>query len=239
MSIQVELPPHFIEFDHALPMGRWQSGCTGAMGDIDLWWQVRDSVSDLVTEPVVISPAIKEGEPVPDAMLHNEVLIVSQRLREAIEPWLKDYEFFPAKVELWDHLTYTPYGGGRQIDGFWWLNSWRRLDIVDWDKTEAWRRGPIHPDSNYGHSPLKASAWQRLILRQPISPEEHFFGLAFFEGEHRYLSPQLHAHLVEQKFRIRFQPKLFVWGSMPDGGPEAFEQLLNPHIPKPFFTYKD
>ncbi len=233
MSGQVELPPYFIEFDHALPMGRWASGCTGAMGDIDLLWQVRDSVRELIAAPVIISPAIKEGEPIPDAMLHNEVLIVSDRLREAIEPWLKDYEFFPAKVELWDDLTYTPHGGGRQIEGFWWLNSWRRLDIVDWEKTEASRYGPFHRDSNYRHSPLKATAWQRLALAGSISEGEHFFGLAGFRGEHRYLSAQLHAHLAEQPFRIRFQPKLLVWGSMPDGGPEAFEEALNPHMPRP------
>ena len=232
MSVSSVLPPHFIEFDHALGLDRRLSNCRGASGAVDLFWQVRDSVRELVTAPVVILPPIKEGEPIPDALLHNEVLIVSDRLREAIEPWLKDYEFLPARVELWDEQTSTPCGGGNQVDGFWWLNSWRRLDIVDWDNTEAWRRGPIREDSNYRHSPLKASLWQRLVLRHPVPPDEHFFGLAFFEGEHRYLSPALHAHLVSQNLRIRFRHKLFQKGSMKEGDSTAFEQLLN-QVPRP------
>ena len=228
------LPTHFIEFDHALALDRVLSTCSGAAGGDELLWQVRDSVSDLITGPVIISPAIKEGEPIPDALLHNhQVIIVSQRLRETIEPWLKDYEFLPAQIELWNDLTHDPHGGGNLVSGYWWLNSWRRLDVVDWDKTEASRFGQLRKRFSYPRTPVKATAFQKLILRSTIPSGEHFFGLFGVEGEHRYLSPQLHAHLVSQNLRIRFRYKLFQRGSMREGDPEAFEQYLNPHMPRP------
>lgn len=228
MSNLAALPAHFIQIANFLPLARRTSATRGVRGDIELLWQVRNSVRDLVTETARLLPFIAAHEPLPDVLFHNQLMFVSQRFREAVEPWLRDFEFIPAELELWNGDPETDLGGGPIVDGYWWLNSWRRLDVVDWRNTEAWLFDPFREGFSYPHTPVKATAFQDLALAQQIPTDEHFFGLLGVEGEHRYLSPALHAHLLNQNLRIKFEPKLWRYGSLRAGDGESFAQLLNP-----------
>ena len=224
----LKLPPYFITFDHALPLGRRASSLR-ALGSTDLMWQVRESVADLNPDVVRLMRAIKVGEPIPDVLLHNDVLIVSTKLREAIENWLQDYEFLPAKLELWDEAASgSDLTGGPVIEGYWWLNCWRRLDIVDWHQTEASYFGEFRPGFSYPHTPVRASAFQRLALKHPVPEGEHFYGLLGIEGEQRYLSASLHKHLLACGLLLKFRPVFFERGVLPAGARDAAYNLLNP-----------
>jgi hypothetical protein len=62
-------------------------------------------------------------EELPEVLEHNHMLVVSQSVREAIEPWLKDYEFIPVEVERSVTDAVDSIGGGEVAAGYWWLNS--------------------------------------------------------------------------------------------------------------------
>lgn len=209
MTEQSLEPPYFIEFADKTP-SRFMSVLRGVAGaPEDLLWQVRDSVSDIVPGPVWLCPQNTSVATLPDVLKANEVLIVSQKARGAIEPWLKDYEFIPTKLELFLPREGCDFGGGPVVEGYWWLNCWRRLDIVDWNKTDAPRYGPKNPKSKYVNSPLVAPTWRRLALKSSVGSDEHFFGLAGVEGERRYLSDALHAHLRGAGLRVAYEPRFF------------------------------
>lgn len=175
---------------------------------------LESSVGDQLSPPLLYQKLYRTKESLPDLLCvsMHETLIVSQRLRDAIEPWLKDCEFIPVHVELSlaDEDYEAPVGGGPIVENYWWLNSWRRLDIVDWDNSEIQSFPAPTPGSTYDGSPVRYHVWRRLSLHKPPPPDEHFFGFAKIVGNERYLSPALYEHLRAQRFNVKFEPKMLV-----------------------------
>ncbi|MBT9445606.1 MAG: hypothetical protein IV086_07915 [Hyphomonadaceae bacterium] len=200
------LPEHLIQLaSPSLHLGNLL-GTHGAPDD--LLWQVRDSVSDIVDSKLRFVCSFNRNEKLPDVLAANDALLVSSRLREAIEPWLKDYEFLPTDIELSDDPTGEILGGGQIVEGYAWLNSWRRLDIVDWEKWTG-GRGIRTEAPPYNASPLRGGQWDKLVLREPIPIDEHFFGLAGVEHERRYVSKELYKHLRKLNLDVQFRARVF------------------------------
>lgn len=198
---------YFIKFVESGPQSSVLNGSGGAA--TDLLWQVRDSVRDCVQEPMLFRVRYRTMEELSDAMFHNDQLIVSDALRREIEPWLKDYEFFKVRVELNESGKLGHIGGGGFVEGYWWLNSWRRLDLVDWERSDMSLYPLPLPSKTYAHSPLRAIKWNTLVLRRDPPKDEHFFGIAHVEGEQRYLSEALWHHLSGAGLRTTFGARMF------------------------------
>lgn len=201
------LPEYLIQF--ASPSMRLGNllGTRGA--DDDLLWQVRDSVADIVESRLRYACAFHREDQLPDVLEANDCLLVSPRVREAIEPWLKDYEFIPVDIELTKDPAREELGGGEIVEGYAWLNSWRRLEIVDWAN---WTGGIALKSKNnpkYADSPLRGGQWDKLVLKKPIPDNEHFFGLAGVFHERRYLSDELYDHLRKFNFDILYRARVF------------------------------
>jgi hypothetical protein len=198
---------YFIKFVEAGPQMSALSGSGGAA--TELLWHVRDSVRNLVHEPMLFRVRYRTKEELSDAMFHNDQLIVSDALRTVIEPWLKDFEFFRVRVELNASGELGQEGGGGFVEGYWWLNSWRRLDLVDWERSDMSLYPLPLPSETYAHSPVRAIKWNSLVLRCELPDDEHFFGIAHIEGEQRYLSDALWRHLSSAGLRITFGARMF------------------------------
>ncbi|MBL8544376.1 MAG: hypothetical protein JNJ63_11275 [Hyphomonadaceae bacterium] len=189
-------------------------------------WQVRDSVADMVQTPIHYISTYTPSDVLPDVFRHNEVLVVSSRMRDAIEPWLKDFEFLPVEIHLSaSRKRAKDWGKGPVLGDYWWLNSWCRLDLVDWEKSDMIASLPRKEGSpNFG-SPVRAINWKRLVLKNGMPKDEHFFGLAYVAGERRYLSDELRRHLLSQDLRIFFRPRMA--GLLPWRSPYEIERELN------------
>lgn len=198
---------YFIKFVESGPQYSALTGCGGAA--TDLHWQVRNSARDCVREPLLFRVRYQTPDELLDAMFHNDQLIVSTALRKAIEPWLKDFEFFPVRVELNKSGRFGEEGGGGFVEDYWWLNSWRRLDLVDWERSDMSLYPLPHTTKTYAHSPLRAIKWRTLVLKHEPPEDEHFFGVAQVEGEQRYLSEALWHHLLACGLKVEFGPKMF------------------------------
>lgn len=201
---------YFIKLAEPGPQSSQLLGDGGAA--TDLLWQVRDSVRDLVTEPILFRPRYQTPDELPDVVFHNEQMIISHAMRTAMEPFLKDHEFFSVRVELNANGELGHVGGGEIIDGYWWLNCWRRLDLVDWERSSMNLYSLPHPPSWYKNSPLRATKWNSLVLRTRIPADEHFFGIAYVEGEHRYLSEAFWRCLSAMRLKIKFAVRMFAPG---------------------------
>jgi hypothetical protein len=123
---------------------------------------------------------------------------------------IRDFEFFRLVVELGSRPDDpVSIGGGELVEGYWWLNSWRRLDVVDWEASDMALFST--PRSQYFRvgSPLRATKWRRLVLKAPMPADEHLFGVAFVYGERRYISPELHQRLLKHEVRTHFRARFF------------------------------
>lgn len=177
----------------------------------DTWldWQLADSVRDRVNAPLDYASSYVGRDALPDVLQHNQVMVVSSRLREAIEPWLKDYEFIPVNVRLSLSLERDEdFGAGEVIQNYWWLNSWRRLDIVDWYRSKMIASVTPGPESRYSRTPIRAINWKQLFLKDGMPEGEHFFGLARVQSEWRFLSAELYEHLRRSRMKLRFNARM-------------------------------
>jgi hypothetical protein len=170
--------------------------------DIDIKHQMRRSASSSVQSPLRYKSNYAR-ESLPDLLLHNGMYIVSTRLRDVMEPLLADYELVPTVVEpSQDETDPSEVGGAGLVEGYWWLNCWRNLDIVDWDKTIS--LGSPAKSGRFAASPLRISSWQRLALREPIPADAHFFGFVGVYGAKRFISPQLYAAIFRAQVKLTF-----------------------------------
>jgi hypothetical protein len=197
-------PDYFITLREPRGNSRPAAFKTGGV-DADLRWHIRQSVSDAVAPPVRYRSNYPSEEELPEVLEHNHMLVVSQSVREAIEPWLKDYEFIPVEVERSLTDAVDSVGGGEVVAGYWWLNSWRLLDLIDWDQSSLVAAvTPNDPADKYSNAPLKVNHWERLHIKPGLLGGEHFYGVKYVRGARRYISPELHQHLLKQKFRLSF-----------------------------------
>lgn len=178
-------------------------GLNGAETYLDA--HLRDSVRDLVTVPLTMVSGYTDADPLPDIFRHNDMLIVSDRMRVAIEPWLKDFEFISAAVHLSASRADEDWGKGPVQGGYSWLNSWRRIDAVDWEKSNMIAALPAEEGAPNSGSSVRAIAWERLTLRTDELDGEHFYGLAHVAGERRFISDELRRHLLAFEVRVFFQ----------------------------------
>ena len=196
------IAPEFLVFVTERATGAKFASIEG-LGDIDvsIEYQMCSAASSSVQSPLVYRSNYAR-ESLPDVLLHNGMYIVSTRLREVMEPLLADYEFVPTVVELsQDEIDPSEVGGGALVEGYWCLNCWRNLDIVDWDRTISLGS----PKSGrFAGSPIRISNWQRLVLRAPIPADAHFFGFVGVCGANRFVSPQLYEAISRARLKLSF-----------------------------------
>lgn len=179
-------------------------GVNGA--DSDLRWHLTQRVTGIVSAPLHYRTNYLKEEYLQDLLQHNNMLVVSPRMREVIEPWLKDYEFIPVNLELNGTNDLSNSGGGTIVHGWWWLNSWRRLDLVDFERSRVEWHSLERVSERYKKAPPRATVFD-LVLHEPAPADEHFFGLTSVAGDEHYISEALHEEIVRQNLKVWFRPK--------------------------------
>ncbi len=186
---------------HALVVG-------ASTADSDMKWQMGGSADAKLAAPLRYLSNYIESETLPDLLENDGLLFVSERLRTALVPWLPaESEFVPAEVEYSNNKQTDELGGARRVGGYWWLNSWRLVDAIDWDASQLVWRDRSGDQGRHASSPVRAIGWKQLVLMPDAIEAEHFFGLAGIYGARRFLSPKLHAHLLDFGFRLHFKPE--------------------------------
>jgi len=147
-----------------------------------------------------------EQYPLPDLFNHNAALIVSPRFMEVATPFLRDFEVLPIRFES------TPEGedpivkgGGETIEGYGWLRTWRRLDVIDRPRSEFCPMLTPERDSPYRDAPVTIHDWSNLSL-SPIPVGEHLFGLAGLLGGRRFFSLELYRAIHQAGLLVHFRP---------------------------------
>ncbi|KQZ06150.1 hypothetical protein ASD21_00460 [Caulobacter sp. Root1455] len=149
-----------------------------------------------------------EGEqrPLPDLFNHNAALIVSPRFMEIATPFLRDFEVLPIRFESTPAgEDPTVKGGGETIDGYGWLRTWRRLDLIDRSRSEFRPMPPPEADSPYRDAPVSIYDWSNLVL-SPVPVDEHLFGLTGLLGGRRFFSLELYRAIHQAGLRVHFRP---------------------------------
>ncbi|MGR4864815.1 imm11 family protein [Caulobacter sp. LARHSG274] len=169
-------------------------------------WDVRagvvDSVKDVVPSLItgVVSVSVDD---LPDYFLQEGLVFVSDRFREVCEPFIKNAEFLPAAFRT-STAGADSLGGGVEVNNYYWLNTWNRIDLVDLDRStfapNNLRPGP-RPDR-----PARISSWKQLVLKPVVGVDDHLFGIMQIAGEERYCSIELRDAVVSGGLRVQFEP---------------------------------
>jgi hypothetical protein len=179
-----------------------------------LWaepYEMHDALAGIIHLP--LEAWLRHGEdddgerfPLPDLFRHNEALIVSPRFMEVARPFLRDFEVLPFRFEsTMPNEDIMVIGGGETIDGYGWLRTWRRLDVIDRSRSEFRPMLQLMPDSPYYGSPVSIHDWSNLVLF-PIPANEHFFGLAGLSGGYRFFSLEFYRAINQAGLEVRFKP---------------------------------
>ena len=171
-------------------------------------WDVRagraDSVKEMVPSPItgVISATASDLH---DYFLQEGLVFVSARFREICGPLIKDAEFLPAifKTSIQGSRS---LGEGPEVDDYFWLNTWNRIDLVDFDNS-VFSPTDRRPGPRVGH-PDQISTWEHLALRPTLHQDDHFFGILQVVGEARYASVELRNAAISADLRMKFEPIL-------------------------------
>jgi hypothetical protein len=188
-----------------------------------------ESAVDMVDNPIRLITQFKKAAYIPDLFKHNDMHLVSQKFRDLVEPYLKDFEFLPATVELTNAPRCDYSGGGAVIPGYYWLNCWRKLDIIDEERSEH----RMHPKLNawgeedeYTKAPIRYSSWIDLYFKTPPPEDEHLYGIYNMFHAEFYISDFLHKLICDAKLKVVFEPKIM--GTYYAGGHQVFADL-NPN----------
>jgi hypothetical protein len=140
--------------------------------------------------PDALSARVDEIDPaqIPGCFRRSGITIVSSALREIVESFdVPCIEFFPVKLELLEEggdFEKAPTGPGEIIEGYWLMNCWNRIDVVDLEHSDlVWQKSFV------GHRPPWFVGWKRLVLKAPI--EADLYGFAENMPRRRYVSPRL------------------------------------------------
>lgn len=175
-----------------------------------LKWQVANTISGQVPIPVLYTAPFTDRGDLRDLHAIGDTTLVSEKLRQCVEPFLSDFEFLPAEIELSAPLPENSTdgqsvdnGGGAIVGGYWWLNTWRRLDIVDWSNSTF---TPAHPPPRvqYADSPVLARSWTKLALKSPVPGNEHLYALLGFLPRNLFVSDFLRKEIRKRGLRVDF-----------------------------------
>lgn len=155
----------------------------------------------------------------------TEGYLISERLKIMLQSFdQEDVEFFPVEVELFkggdceEEEDELPPGGGPIVPGFWWMNHWRRFDVVDVRKSEcvwgvnsgefsdldAAMAAVSEPARKQGFEP-NLKRFRRLVFREPIAPEESLFGVRRLGWKRRFVSARLRAAIIRAGLVVRIK----------------------------------
>lgn len=132
------------------------------------------SVRARAAEGVCFRVSVLNAANLQDFMGKDNFALVSDRFREAVEKHQPaDVEFFPAKIELAKSASSLVGGGGDVVEnGYWLFNSWRRVDVVDRERSES----PIHENHPCPGEFVVEATGGRVVLRDhPLN--ETLFGI--------------------------------------------------------------
>jgi hypothetical protein len=197
-------------------------------GPTDLHWQVCDSVAREIQGPLLVKTNYYDSAHLRDLILHNTVQLVSDRFREVVEPYLQDCEFLPVELELNCTTDINQSGGGARHGGYWWMNSWLRLDIIHWAASDFGGPGLRKGPTGYKGSNVRNEMWRTVRFREAIPADVHMFGLKGQMGDARYISPALHKVILKAGLKVNFAPVITDRQS-PSGSIHDRYAEVNPH----------
>jgi hypothetical protein len=190
----------------------------GNGADSAVYWHQKQSVRDSVPDLLELLTSFKHRDFVPDVFrgtgaADSEFLFVSEKFRQAVEPWLTDYEFLPVRVSICEGLEcdYTPVD---YVENYYWLNCWHKQDIIDFEKSDLLAYPIILEESQqtdvdriWIKAGFKCYSWRQLHLKDEPASDAHLFGLKYVQGATLYLSDALHQHILQQDLKVQFEPR--------------------------------
>jgi hypothetical protein len=194
------LPKQSILHDDVKGIGEIEMRLGGASWDVraGVVDSIRDAVPSLITG-VVSATAID----LPDYFLQDRLVFVSERFREICEPLIKHAEFLPACFRT-STAGAASLGGGVEVNNYYWLNTWNRIDLVDLDHS-TFEAANLRP-ARLAERPPQISQWKHLILKPNVGADDHLFGVMQIVGEDRYCSIELRNTVVAAGLRVGFGP---------------------------------
>ena len=176
-----------------------------------LRYELNDSLEGIATDSIEVTVAQTERTQLIDCFTNTAGLtLVSDRLKEMLEPSLTEVEFRPATIELSDEKTRqadnTIYGGGDVVNGYWWMHCWRRLDLIDYGRSDL-RTWGESAQTGFSKEKVPIFNWQRLSLYLP-DKSESVFGLAKLYGYRRFLSEEFVSKCMSAGLKINPRNRL-------------------------------
>ena len=234
MSDGIVSPEYFIKFMEPGPSTKILKNFNGAQEDVH--WQVIDSALGTIKPPLYMLTNHQSPDYIIDLLVHNELPFVSGRLRALIEPFVQDVEFIPVGIETSNVPEIDFAGGGERVEGYFWMNCWKRLDIVDYERSKLGLLGPpLVASKRRLETPCKFGGFAELHLRQPIPADVHAFSIFGMQGSPLFLSETLWTLIRVSGLKVWFEHKPLnratcrsrdvIWNILnPDGIPFGFHR---------------
>ncbi|NGM50031.1 hypothetical protein G5B46_10470 [Caulobacter sp. 602-2] len=167
-------------------------------------WDVSAGRADSVAHrlPPELSGTVQEPlEGLPDLINHNgNLLFVSSRMREAIEPLLVDFEIIPVRIRRGKK---TLRDDELREVMFYWVNTWRRINLVD---LEASLFDPESKGVDPADGLVKIATWKNLILNGDPSGSDNLFDIRELYGQNRYCSVEFFNTCRRNGLDVTFNP---------------------------------
>lgn len=148
--------------------------------------EVSESIADRLPSPVRVYVSASR-EKIPDLMVSGPLIVVSTALRETIGEG-ESMEYIPVEVESGLDISQNQLGGGDVVGGYFILNSWNRINIVNWADSVFGNKG--------NNSSKKFSGWSKLSLVDGVDLAP-VYGLSGFLRNSRFVDPEI-AHKIKK-----------------------------------------
>lgn len=180
--------------------------------------------------PIQVMCRLTDPEKLPDHLSDSHGFhLVSERMRHVMAPFLKDTVFHPAVVETTKPGGMdTDIGGGPVIEGYWWMQCCRLLDLVKWDQSEVSERRTFPAQYEKSQLSVRFVTWRKLALKA-LPPDEHCFGVIGLEGGRRFLSDRFWRAMLESGLKFHVQP-MFLDAALPtEARHKVTAEMFNAH----------
>jgi len=160
------------------------------------------SIADTVADKLFAYVNLNDPADLPDYLTWggSGQTLVSNEMKALVEGFaVPNTEFFPVKLVLRKggmKDNDEPWEDGVSVDGFWLMNSWNRLDVIDTEKSVVeWQKSFV------GERAPWITRWKRLVFTAAI--EEDLFGFVHHLRRRRFISTRLRDAILQKGLRCR------------------------------------